>query len=126
MKPFPVLAGFLVCVLLSATGQTTEASPAIECPAGPLVGVQVLSAQHGEAIDESAPPDLIPDEQFARGGTLHQVWKMNSDGPGWDFFVWCTYPGQPKGGETAGAQREALRTHAVHGASGQATAAHDL
>ena len=69
---------------------------ALECPAGPLVGVQVLSAKQGEVIDESAPPDLIPDEQSTRAGILHQVWKMNSDGPGWDFFVWCTYQGNPK------------------------------
>ena len=76
---------------------------ALECPAhapadwkaspGVLSGVQVLSAKHGEVIDEAAPPDLVPDDQSTLGGVLHSTWRMNGDGPEWMFFVWCHYAG---------------------------------
>ena len=59
--------------------------------AHPLAGVEVLSAPHGEKIDETAPPSLVPDEQTRHGRTLQQVWTMNADGPGWDFYVDCHY-----------------------------------
>jgi len=58
-----------------------------------LSGVQVLSAKPGDTIDETAPPDLVPNQQRTRAGTLHSVWRMNSDGPDWQFFVWCHYAG---------------------------------
>ncbi len=80
-----------------------ETALVVECPTrapaewggarGLLVGVQVLSARRNEAIDEAAPPDLVPDEQQTRGGVLHQQWQMNSDGPDWLFYVWCRYDG---------------------------------
>ena len=75
----------------------------LECPAhapkdwglpnAPLSGVEVLSAPKGQAIDETAPPSLVPDETSIRSGTLHQSWQMNADGPGWVFFVDCHYKG---------------------------------
>ncbi|HET6194833.1 MAG TPA: STY0301 family protein [Acetobacteraceae bacterium] len=63
---------------------------------GSLVGVDVLSARRGEAIDESAPPSLVPDAQQSRAGTLHQTWRMNADGPEWVFHVWCRYAGSTR------------------------------
>lgn len=75
---------------------------ALECPvdapsewaASPRVlsGVQVLSAKHGEVIDEATPPDLVPDDQSTRGGVLHSVWRMNSDGPEWLFLSGVNMP----------------------------------
>ena len=82
----------LVCsavVLIAAT--TLASAHALQCPEGPLVGVDVLSAKHGEAIDEASPPSLVPDEQTTRAGIVHQVWRMNGEGPEWDYFVWCRY-----------------------------------
>ena len=58
-----------------------------------MIGVQVLSAKRGEAIDEAAPPDLVPDQQTIHSGTLHQIWQMNAEGPDWVYFVWCRYVG---------------------------------
>jgi hypothetical protein len=82
------------------------AAHVLECPAtaptewdvrpGVLNAVQVLSARQGEAIDETAPPDLVPDTQSTRNGILHSAWKMNSDGPEWLFYVWCRYAGTPR------------------------------
>ncbi len=93
-------------VLLLLAGPASAAGHALECPArapaewggspGLLNAVQVLSAQRGEAIDETAPPYLVPDEQHTRSGILHSVWRMNSDGPDWLFFVWCQYAGTPR------------------------------
>ena len=88
-------------MLFAAHAQAAAA--ALACPAtapaewgakpGVLNAVQVLSARRGEVIDEAAPPDLIPDAQSTRGGILHSIWKMNSDGPEWLFSVWCHYAG---------------------------------
>ena len=82
------------------------AAQRLECPAqapaewgtprGPLIGVQVLSAKHNEVIDEAAPPDLVPDQQRTTAGVLHSIWRMNSDGPDWLFFVWCRYAGSSR------------------------------
>jgi hypothetical protein len=62
-------------------------------PRGALVGVEVLSAPRGEKIDPAAPPSLMPDTNEVRGGKLHQVWRMNADGPDWVFYVDCHYAG---------------------------------
>src|SRR5262249_13003279 len=96
--------GFIALLLL--TGPAYAAGHALECPPtapaawgsprGGLSGVQVVSAKRGEAIDETAPPDLVPDRQRTQGGVLHSVWKMNADGPDWLFFVWCRYAGTPR------------------------------
>jgi hypothetical protein len=93
----------LSALLLMLTGHAYAAAHALECPAkapadwhaspGVLNGVQVLSAKRGETIDESAPPDLVPDQQRTQAGVLHSAWQMNSDGPDWLFFVWCHYAG---------------------------------
>jgi hypothetical protein len=88
---------------LAAVQVHAQAPHRLECPSqapaewgmprGNLIGVQVLSARRDEAIDEAAPPDLIPDRQTRRGGVLHQIWQMNADGPDWQYFVWCRYAG---------------------------------
>ena len=89
--------------MLLLAGPAWAAGHALECPArapaawggtpGVLNAVQVVSARRDETIDDTAPPDLIPDEQRTRGGILHSVWRMNSDGPDWLFYVWCHYAG---------------------------------
>lgn len=53
----------------------------------------MLSARVGQAIDDKNPPSLMPDDQSQSGGTLHQSWRMDSDGPGWVRFVDCHYQG---------------------------------
>lgn len=78
-----------VGLMLAAT--TLAGAHTLQCPDGPLAGVDVLSAKHGEAIDEAYPPTLVPDEQTTRAGVVHQVWRMNGEGPDWDYFVWCRY-----------------------------------
>ena len=90
----------MLCLLSSPTW---SAGPALQCPAtapaewnggrGALNGVQVLSAKRGETIDETAPPDLVPDQQRTQSGVLHSTWRMNADGPDWVFSVWCHYAG---------------------------------
>jgi hypothetical protein len=89
--------------LLSSVTAPAAAAPHLECPPqapaewdgspGKLIGVQVLSARHGETIDDAAPPDLVPDAQRTAAGVLHSTWRMNADGPDWQFFVWCHYAG---------------------------------
>ena len=90
-------------IILLFAGEARAAGHALDCPAnapaewgasrGLLNAVQVVSAKRGEIIDETAPPDLIPDEQHTQGGILHSVWRMNSDGADWLFQVWCHYAG---------------------------------
>ena len=98
-----IFCGVLAFALWASTAGTAAERHALECPAqapaawigvhGALVGVSVLSARRGETIDETAPPDLVPDDQRTRNGILHSVWRMNSDGPDWLFSVWCRYAG---------------------------------
>jgi hypothetical protein len=57
------------------------------------VGVEVLSAPRGGKIDDTAPPSLMPDANEVRDGMLHQVWRMNADGPDWVYYVDCHYAG---------------------------------
>ncbi len=93
-------------VLPLASQAARAAPPRLECPPqapaewpgahGQLTGVQVLSAKRGELIDEAAPPDLVPDRQMSRAGSIHQLWQMNSDGPEWLYFVWCHYAGSDR------------------------------
>lgn len=77
----------------------------LECPAqapsswglrlGPLSQVAVLSQKTGVAIDDSAPPTLVPDRGFARGNAWHNLWDMD-DEPGWSHFIQCQYRGSPR------------------------------
>ena len=100
MKPGWFLTAAVGLAVIQAPAQARHR---LECPSqapaewgkprGKLIGVQVLSAKRGETIDEAAPPDLIPDRQWSRGGVLHQTWQMNGDGPDWEYFVWCHYTG---------------------------------
>jgi hypothetical protein len=98
-----------ICALavgLLFAGDAWAAGHALECPArtpaewggsaGPLNAVEVVSAKRDETIDDSAPPDLMPDEQNTRGGILHSIWRMNSDGSEWLFYVWCHYAGSKR------------------------------
>jgi hypothetical protein len=95
------VSAFTLAVLCA--GNARGVGHALECPAsapaewgatpGTLNTVQVISAKRDEAIDETAPPDLVPDDQRTQGGILHSVWKMNSEGPNWVFQVWCHYAG---------------------------------
>ncbi len=100
----PVGARFgLIGVMLLLAGSACAAGHVLECPArapaewggmpGLLNAVQVVSAKHGETIDDTAPPDLVPDNQRTKSGILHSVWRMNADGPEWQFYVWCHYAG---------------------------------
>ena len=99
----PALVALLVPILMGDPAHADVQGHALECPArapddwklpnAPLSGVEVLSSREGEAIDETAPPSLVPDEQSIQSGTLHQSWKMNADGPEWIFFVDCHYKG---------------------------------
>ena len=101
------IRAFVTMLCVAAIPWTVAAQTAsrhkIECPAmapadwglsgAKLSGVQILSQPKGQRIDETAPPSLVPDRSTVSGGTLHQVWTMNGDGPGWDFFVDCHYTG---------------------------------
>jgi hypothetical protein len=99
----PLLA---LAALAAGGAAAADTRHRLECPRqapaewggthGTLVGVDVLSARRGEAIDESAPPSLVPDNQWSRAGTLHQTWRMNADGPDWQFYVWCRYAGSTR------------------------------
>ena len=57
-----------------------------------LVRSAVLGARTGVAINDAAPPYLIPDQSFRRGGAWHNVWMLD-DEPGWAYFVECQYLG---------------------------------
>lgn len=97
----------VTAAVLPLATQAAHASPSrLECPPqapvewpgihGPLTGVQVLSAKRGEPINEAAPPDLVPDRQMTRAGSIHQLWQMNSAGPDWLYYVWCHYAGSDR------------------------------
>ena len=95
----------LVLLVLSP-GAAPAGEHRLECPAaapadwptphGRLAGVAVLAAKDGEAIDETAPPSLVPDNESLRAGTLHQRWRMNGYGAGWHFYVDCRYEGSAR------------------------------
>jgi hypothetical protein len=93
----------LVCLLLLAALPAQAAR--LQCPTrapaawgaalGPLSQVAVLSERKGVAIDETAPPTLVPDRGFARGNVWHNVWLMG-DEPGWAHFIQCRYRGSER------------------------------
>jgi hypothetical protein len=58
----------------------------------PLGEAAVLSQPVGQAIDDSAPPSLVPDQGFARGNVWHKIGTMD-DEPGWSHYVDCQYRG---------------------------------
>lgn len=57
-----------------------------------LIRSAVLEARTGVAINDGAPPYLLPDRSFRRGGAWHNVWVLD-DEPGWLYFVECQYLG---------------------------------
>jgi hypothetical protein len=61
----------------------------------PLEQPAVLSQPTGKAIDEGAPPSLMPDRSYARGNVWHNVWIMG-DEPHWSHFVDCQYRGSAR------------------------------
>lgn len=61
----------------------------------PLEQPAVLSQPTGEAIDETAPPSLMPDRGYARGNAWHNFWIMG-DEPHWSHFVDCQYRGSAR------------------------------
>ena len=61
----------------------------------PLVQAAVLSQPTGQAIDESAPPSLVPDRGYARGTVWHNIWMMD-DEPHWSHFIDCQYRGSTR------------------------------
>jgi hypothetical protein len=98
-----ILAVFMLAALAAPVAQAAPTGHKLECPqsapsdwnmpAAPLAGVEVLSAQIGETIDDKSPPSLTPDENSLRAGTLHQSWQMDNDGDGWVRYVDCHYQG---------------------------------
>jgi hypothetical protein len=91
----------LACLLVLLAGGAQAAGHRLECPvkappefgpAGPLDQVGVLSERKGVAIDETAPPLLVPDRGFARGSVWHNIWEMG-DEPGWVHYIQCQYRG---------------------------------
>jgi hypothetical protein len=57
-----------------------------------LVRSAVLGARTGVAINDTAPPYLMPDQGYRRGGAWHNLWLLD-DEPGWAYFVECQYLG---------------------------------
>ena len=57
-----------------------------------LVRSAVLGARTGVMINDGAPPYLMPDQSFRRGGAWHNLWLLD-DEPGWAYFVECQYSG---------------------------------
>lgn len=106
MKTKTFLVAACAAAALRAAAAAETAQPKLACPAtapaawgladAPLAQVQVLATPEQEAIDETAPPSLVPDENAIRDGALRQVWQMNSNGPGWRWFVDCSYRGSKR------------------------------
>ncbi len=57
-----------------------------------LVRSAVLGARTGVTVNDTAPPYLLPDSSYRRGGGWHNVWLLD-DEPGWLYFVECQYLG---------------------------------
>jgi hypothetical protein len=104
MKARVLLIAALAFVALPSAAETPR--PKLSCPAvapadwgltnAPLAEVQVLATPEHEAIDETATPSLVPDENVIRDGVLRQTWQMNSNGPGWLWYVDCRYRGSKR------------------------------
>ncbi len=100
-----VVPAVLALAAFAAPGQAAPAHK-LECPASPpvdwnlpassLSGVEILSAQIGEIIDDKSPPSLTPDDETLRAGTLRQSWRMDNDGDGWVRYVDCHYQGSDR------------------------------
>jgi hypothetical protein len=99
----------LSALLIASLAATASADAAmanrhqLECPAvapsgwdlradARLVRSAVLGARTGVAINDAAPPYLVPDQTFRRGGAWHNIWVLD-DEPGWAYFVECQYLG---------------------------------
>lgn len=95
---YPIALAAALLFVASAHAQHRVECPAhppgdLGAPAGaPLEQVAVLSEKDGVAIDDKAPPSLVPDRGFARGGTWHNVWILQPE-PGWSFYIDCQYRG---------------------------------
>jgi hypothetical protein len=94
-------------VVLAAVVALVAAAPAhaaghrVECsalapaewgtPRAALSGVDVLATPAGEAIDDKAPPTLVPDDNTITGNLLNQRWDMRSYDSGWRLYIDCHY-----------------------------------
>lgn len=98
-------AGIAVLLALAAATPARASSPQhqLACPSiAPgswnlradawLVRSAVLGARTGIAINDTAPPYLMPDQGYRRGGAWHNVWLLDGE-PGWAYFVECQYLG---------------------------------
>jgi hypothetical protein len=95
-----LLAGLAVVLPAEAA---TSSQHRLACPAvapanwnlradAHLIRSAVLGARTGVAINDAAPPYLVPDQTFRRGGAWHNIWMLD-DEPGWAYFVECQYLG---------------------------------
>ena len=104
----PARQGLLAAAMMLGSLGAAVADPPhrLECPReapddwglpkpAPLEQAQVLSQPAGEAIDESAPPSLVPDRGYARGNVWHNIWIMG-DEPHWSHFIDCQYRGSER------------------------------
>jgi hypothetical protein len=104
-------AGFAIPLALAAAGlaaiplssHAATARHQLSCPStaptswnlradARLVRSAVLGARTGIAINDGAPPYLMPDQGYRRGGAWHNVWLLDEE-PGWAYFVECQYLG---------------------------------
>lgn len=86
---------------LAAAAPAHAAGHRVECPAlapaewgtprAALSGIDVLATPAGEAIDDKAPPTLVPDADDITGNVLNQRWDMRSYDSGWRLFIDCHY-----------------------------------
>ncbi|WP_152447165.1 STY0301 family protein [Janthinobacterium sp. HH01] len=59
-----------------------------------LESVRVLSYPAGEQIDDSGPlPIMAPGQEREHGGTLLQIWRMNTDAPKYIYKFDCLFTG---------------------------------
>jgi hypothetical protein len=88
---------------IAPAGAVTSNHHQLECPSvapsswnlrddAHLIRSAVLGARTGVMINDGAPPYLIPDQSFRRGGAWHNLWLLD-DEPGWAYFVECQYLG---------------------------------
>jgi hypothetical protein len=96
----------IVAVVLAVSAPAHSREHHVECPReapapwtvqqpAPLEQATVLFQPVAQAIDENAPPSLVPDRGFAHGGVWHNIWRMG-DEPRWSHFVDCRYRGSQR------------------------------
>lgn len=96
------VAAMLVSVGTAGADEPHRVACPSEAPAewglpkpAPLEQPAVLSQPAGQPIDETAPPSLVPDREFAKGNVWHNIWIMG-DEPHWTHFIDCQYRGSTR------------------------------